>query len=151
MCAKRDTHLTLRNSDLILSIPVSFVESSGCSARFLFGCNCRVNVWVWVVFFFMLGSSVFVFLWSIVWKLRLQAIFKWSWPKLQGDTSWLLLEVACALLITCNPERIWQTCPVQEIYASVLYLPQQDKTSHPYHAQLPLCCQNPSEDETVRL
>ena len=68
-----------------------------------------------------------------------------------GDTSWFLFKLACAHLITCNPRRIWQTCPVQEIYTSALHLPQQDKTSHPYHAQLPLCCQNPSEDATVPL
>ena len=35
-----------------------------------------------------------------------------------GDTSWLLFKLACAHLITCNPRRIWQACPVQEIYAS---------------------------------
>ena len=40
---------------------------------------------------------------------------------------------------------------VREISTSALYLPQQDKTSHSRHVQLPLCCQNPSEDETVPL
>ena len=71
--------------------------------------------------------------------------------ELRGDTSWRLLKLAYAHLVTCNPGRIWQTCPVQEIYTSALYLPQQDKTSHPYHVQLPLCRQNPSGDETVPL
>ena len=73
-CAQKEILIFLYEN--LLSIPVSFVESSGCNGIEFFLVVTVELTFEFGLFFYMLGLSVFVFLWSIVWKLGLRAIFK---------------------------------------------------------------------------